>query len=212
VSSFTQFLRQTQILSLKILYVFLRLKSSSSLELNKIEHFSKASNPDSKFASGFTLIELTVVVCLIGTMLFLVLPRLENSFFLDNTHKAVRRIIGTARILKDDAQRKQKRFTLVFNLDTNQMWVSTQAEPEEKLQPRDRNPYILPSDVRILDIEYPSLGKITSGRADINFYKKGYSDKALIHLEDDDENQVSLLIEPFLSKVAVYEEYIQFEE
>ena len=173
---------------------------------------SKFQIPNSKFASGFTLIELTLVVCLISTMLFLILPRLENSFLLNNTHKTARWIIGTARILKDDALRKQKRFTLVFNLDANRMWVSTEAGPEENLQSRDRNQYILPADVRILDVEYPSIGKITSGRADINFYKKGYSDKALIHLEDDDENQISLLIEPFLSKVAVYEEYIRFEE
>ena len=173
---------------------------------------SKIQIPNSKFASGFTLIELTVVVCLIGTLLFLILPRLENSLLSDNTHKTARWIMGTARILKDDAQRKQKRFKLVFNLDTNRMWVSTEAEPNEKLKSLDHNHYILPTDVKVLDIEYPSIGKITFGRADINFYKKGYSDKALIHLEDDDENQISLLIEPFLSKVAVYEEYIRFEE
>ena len=40
---FTQFWRQTQILILKILNVFLRLKFSPSLNLNKIEHFSKVS-------------------------------------------------------------------------------------------------------------------------------------------------------------------------
>jgi len=42
-SPFAQFLRQTQILILEILDVCLRLKSSSSLNLNKIEHFSKVS-------------------------------------------------------------------------------------------------------------------------------------------------------------------------
>jgi hypothetical protein len=40
---FAQFLRQAQILILKILNVFLRLKSSPSLTLNKIRHFSKVS-------------------------------------------------------------------------------------------------------------------------------------------------------------------------
>ncbi|MBE9547743.1 MAG: hypothetical protein IMF10_09680 [Proteobacteria bacterium] len=40
---FDQSLRQIQILILKILNVFLRLKSSSSLTLNKIEHFAKVS-------------------------------------------------------------------------------------------------------------------------------------------------------------------------
>ena len=40
---FAQFRRQAQILILKILSVFLRLKLSPSLNLNKIEHFSKVS-------------------------------------------------------------------------------------------------------------------------------------------------------------------------
>jgi len=38
---FAQFQRQTQILSLEILNVFLHLKFLPSLNLNKIEHFSK---------------------------------------------------------------------------------------------------------------------------------------------------------------------------
>jgi hypothetical protein len=40
---FAQFQRQAQILSLEILNVFLHLKFSPSLNLNKIEHFSKVS-------------------------------------------------------------------------------------------------------------------------------------------------------------------------
>ena len=43
MSPFAQSLRQTQILILEILYVFLWLKFSPSLTLNKIEHFSKLS-------------------------------------------------------------------------------------------------------------------------------------------------------------------------
>ena len=42
--SFAQFLCQAQILILKILYVFLWLKFSPSLNLNEIEHFSKVLN------------------------------------------------------------------------------------------------------------------------------------------------------------------------
>jgi hypothetical protein len=43
---FAQSLRQAQILILKILNVFLWLKFSPSLALNKIEHFSKVSIDD----------------------------------------------------------------------------------------------------------------------------------------------------------------------
>ncbi len=42
-SPFAQYLRQAQILILEILNVFLWLKFSPSLTLNKIEHFETAS-------------------------------------------------------------------------------------------------------------------------------------------------------------------------
>jgi len=48
-SPFAQSLRQTQILVLKILKVFLRAKSSPSLTLNKIEHFAKVSKPRASY-------------------------------------------------------------------------------------------------------------------------------------------------------------------
>jgi len=43
-SPFAQYLRQSQILILEILNVFLRLKFASFLILNKIEHFETASD------------------------------------------------------------------------------------------------------------------------------------------------------------------------
>ncbi len=57
--SFAQFLCQAQILILKILNVFQWLKSSPSLNLNKIEHFSKVSeraNPNIKFPNVQALV------------------------------------------------------------------------------------------------------------------------------------------------------------
>jgi len=48
---FSQFLRQAQILILKILNVFLWLKFSLSLALNKIGHFSKVSKTDQIYFS-----------------------------------------------------------------------------------------------------------------------------------------------------------------
>jgi len=57
LKSFTSCRRQTQILSLEILNVFLRLKFLPSLNLNRIEHFSKVSNNRMVY-SGLALIVL----------------------------------------------------------------------------------------------------------------------------------------------------------
>ena len=73
------------------------------------------------------------------------------------------------------------------------------------------NSYALPEDLRIVDIEYPTKGKIYSGQAKITFYKGGYTDKALVHMQDGDTS-LSFLIEPFLPNVQLFEKYASFED
>jgi hypothetical protein len=58
-SPFAQSLRQTQILVLKILKVFLRLKSSPSSTLDKIERFVKVS-------PGHALVGLVLIGAVLG--------------------------------------------------------------------------------------------------------------------------------------------------
>ena len=60
-----------------------------------------------------------------------------------------------------------------------------------------------------MDIEYPQKGKIYSGQAEINFYRAGYTDKALVHMQEGD-SYLSFLIEPFLSNVQFFESYAGF--
>jgi outer membrane lipoprotein-sorting protein len=70
---FAQFLCQVQILILKILNVFLWLKFSPSLNLNKNEHFSKVSMPGTVkyFFSGFALSATIGFLQSIGLLLLL---------------------------------------------------------------------------------------------------------------------------------------------
>jgi hypothetical protein len=83
---------------------------------------------------------------------------------------------------------------------------------QEELQATEANGYELSNDINLLDVEYPDEEKISVGRADIYFYKKGYSDKAIIHISNDDNERRSFLIEPFLSRVRLYNKYIGFED
>lgn len=161
--------------------------------------------------AGFTLIELVVVVALMGLMLFFSLPRLQNNPFLDDTKKSSRWLINKVRSLKESALRDQKQYTLHFDLDSGRVWETHEAMSAEELESTLLNSYALPDDLRIADIEYPSKGKIYSGRAAINFYKAGYTDKALVHMQDGD-TYLSFLIEPFLSDVQFFENYAGFDD
>ena len=160
---------------------------------------------------GFTLIELIVVIALIGLMLFFSLPRIQNNPFLDGSKKSARWLIGKVQALKESAIRDQKQYSLHFDLDSGRIWETNESMSQEDHESAELNSYALPDDVRIMDVEYPAKEKITSGQAEITFYKAGYTDKAFVHMQEGD-TYLSFLIEPFLSNIQVIEEYTGFED
>jgi len=161
--------------------------------------------------AGFTLIELIVVIALMGLMLFFSLPRFQNNPFLDDTKKSSRWLITKVQTLRESALRDQKRYTLHFDLDSGRVWETNEAMSSEEIESTVMDSYQLPEDLRIVDIEYPSKGKISSGQAEISFYKTGYTNKALVHMQDGD-TYLSFLIEPFLSDVQFFDKYASFED
>jgi hypothetical protein len=81
---------------------------------------------------------------------------------------------------------------------------------EEESETAQENGYRLPSEVNVVDVEYPEGERVTSGRVDIGFYPAGYSDRVIIHLAHD-QDRYSYQIEPFLPRVRFHEAYIGYE-
>ena len=162
--------------------------------------------------NGFTLIELIVVISLMGLMLFFTLPRLVDNPFLDDSKQSSRWLMGKVQSLKESAIRDQKQYSLHFDLDSGRIWETNESMSPEDIEDAALNrSYSLPEELRIMDIEYPQKGKIYSGQAEINFYRAGYTDKALVHMQEGD-SYLSFLIEPFLSNVQFFESYAGFED
>ena len=152
-----------------------------------------------------------MVITLLGIMLVFTVPRFHDTLFVDESKKSSRWIIGKVRALKEAVIRNQKHYTLHIDLDTQRYWETDESMSAEAREGAALSAvFSLPGDLKIADIEYPIRGKINSGQADIRFYKTGYTDKLLIHLQDDAE-YISFLIEPFLSEVTRYETYASFE-
>jgi len=162
--------------------------------------------------NGFTLIELIVVISLISLMFFFAIPRIQVDILSDNTRKVSRWIMLNVSALKEKAVHDQKRYVLHLSLDSNRLWVTNDTLSEEELEEAAATGYNLPEDIKLLDVEYPDKEKISAGRADIYFYKKGYSDKAMIHITNNDNEVLSFLIEPFLSRARLYNKYLEFED
>ncbi|MBW2492550.1 MAG: type II secretion system protein [Deltaproteobacteria bacterium] len=166
--------------------------------------------PGFKQTKGFTLIELIVVISLISIMLYFAIPRFQSYVPSDSTKEVSRWILLKIPYLKERAAKEQKKYILHVSLDSNMLWITHETMAREAIESAESNGYILPQDIKLLDVEYPDQKKISVGQADIYFNEKGYSDKAIIHLENDDNEKFSFLIEPFLLRVRLYNSYAEF--
>lgn len=172
--------------------------------------FHRNSSPCS--SSGYTLIELIAVIALIGVMLSFAIPRFQGSVLTDGARKLTRRIIMQVQQLRQNAIRSRNMHILHISPDSRKMWVTNAAMSEEDSEAAYLGGDEFPEDVEVMDVEYPDGERISYGEARIRFSPKGYSDKVIIHLENSEGARKSLLIEPFLPNIGIYDEYVGFED
>jgi prepilin-type N-terminal cleavage/methylation domain-containing protein len=161
--------------------------------------------------SGFTLIEIVTVLALISITLLIAVPRIPNTLFIDETKKTSRWIIAKVHVFKDRATREQKRYALHIDMNSKRMWITHEGMSDEERLAAEQKGFKLPPNLRIRDVEFPDNKIVSSGETEISFYPKGYSDQAVIHLENKEE-KISFRIEPFLSTVKIFEEHVSLQE
>lgn len=157
---------------------------------------------------GFTLIELMVVMLLISIILAVAIPRFDSTPFQDPGKKLSRWMINTVRHLRASAIQEQQIQSLVVDLSEQRMWMANEGMSEEEQAAAAEKAFDLDSSMRMVNAQYPDQERINSGTIEIRFYPAGYSDRVLIHLEDDDAQRISFLVEPLLPKVKIFNEWI----
>ena len=157
---------------------------------------------------GFTLIELIVVLALVSIVLFFAVPRFQNTVPSNSKKITARWIIANTRALRVNALKNQKRYVMYIDLDNGIMWTGREDMTAEETETAAKKSFQLPDDMKFIDVEYPGREKVTTGRADIFFYKENYSQTAFIHVEDDGYHKMTFQIKPFLPGVKIFDEYI----
>jgi prepilin-type N-terminal cleavage/methylation domain-containing protein len=161
---------------------------------------------------GYTLIELTVVIFLIGLLMTLVVPRFHYSLLTDDLKATTRRLVGTIREVRNDAIQEQKTHYLHIDLESNRFWIDSFGMTEEERTMARGGATTLPQTVRIQDVWIQGEGKKMMGEALIRFNRNGYLQQSVIHLSSEDGRQFTLVMRPFLGKVKVLEDYVDFED
>ncbi len=160
--------------------------------------------------AGFTLIELIVVLSILAGLLVFSLPVFRKVDLFSNTDTQAGQIARLVNDLKNRAMENNTDIILHVETAGQTIWVSTQGMDEDALEEARSNGFSLPDGLVILDVEFPDA-KQSSADYQIRFRKQGYSDFALIHMNNGEDN-LTLKIEPFISKALLLDEHVSFED
>ena len=159
---------------------------------------------------GYTLIELTVVMALIGVMLGMTAPKIRDAFLTDTLKKTARKMVGMINAARHDCVRNHQSYALHVDFESNRFWMAAASmNDEERILARNRGT-ALPEDVRLLDLWLGGEGKKVAGEAWIRFTEKGYVRPSAVHLSSTDGRRLTLVLSPFLRKVEIVDKYVDF--
>jgi len=161
---------------------------------------------------GFTLIELTVVVVIIGLTMALAMPRFRQDLLSDHLKASTRRLAGLITNLSKEAVREHKDYLLYFDLSENRYWTENPGITAEGRLIAREQAVGLPEDVRLLDIKKKGDEIRTAGEVSIMITKKGYLQPATIHLESDKGRVFTLYLKTFAGKAEILDGYVELEE
>lgn len=192
---------------------------------------SRAGTSNSSI-SGFTLIELSIILILLGVMLLFAVPKLGNREDI-SLRSTARELAGTIQSLFDESVLNKTSYQLVFEISENRYLIIEKKPDKESLKPDETENVIdtsdqsetetsevidvtnrykkLPEKIFIKDITTATVNKAAEGQVTIEFYPDGFMDKGVIHISNG-KKDYTLTTTPLTGKVKVLEGYVETYE
>ena len=169
-------------------------------------------------SGGFTLIELTMVILVIGIVGALVLPRFGGLLDRQQMRRTVNVVRGMVRQLHAKAALTKRVYRLTFDLDQQLLSVCFLESPPATgsaddtcvAEPsREMRGYAMPDAVQLLDVVSFEGKKVREGTAMTHFHPTGLAEPSVVHLQTPDESHVTLFIEALAGRVKVVYGYAE---
>ena len=165
-------------------------------------------------SSGFTLIEILVVMVLLGSIIFIAVPRFQNLADV-NLKSTSRSLSGTIKYLYNESVFKKNIFKLAFDLDNQEYWVEFMEDGQfvESLDPILKRKKV-PDGVVISDIYTERFQEKTDSGSETYFLflPTGFVDYGVIHLSSSDDDVYTIETKPYTGGTKIYDEYIDIRQ
>ena len=168
-----------------------------------------------KFHQGFTLIELSVTLFLIGVLFFISMPKLGNFLFQTDLKEVTRSLKSTVHLLRSKSISSHRMTTLYLDLDRNLYWGAF-TNPDEEKEGLARKPFLvapkkLPQGTRFLDAANINTPKTALGLLTSTFNAKGAVEETVIHLVDQSKNVLTIIVNAYTGRFLIFDEYVDVE-
>ncbi len=183
---------------------------------------SENRGPERRQATGFTLLELTVVLFIIGLAVALAAPAFTRSFGQLRLTAATRDLAATCRFARAHAIANQAVLEVVLDRRTNQYWlrgpdwivsnlggidrVAVAEDPDQPWEARIRQARVrgLPAGVTLKSVVLDAGPLGEDERGAIFFFPRGSSTGGEMWLSDEKGRGYRIVVDPSLGLVRVH--------
>jgi general secretion pathway protein H len=165
---------------------------------------------------GFTLLELIIVMVLISLTAAFTIPKIQSSLYSNELSATAQHFVYLVTETAQEARARHTSFILHFDADTN-TFLALPATARSKTEAEEPdNAYLrmtLDDSVQLVGIEVPQKETLTeNNETGIFFTNKGYTRKAAVHFKNEDGDQVSIMLSPFLGVARILEGRVSLED
>jgi len=160
--------------------------------------------------SGFTLLELIVVMVLIGITASFSVPQLGGFLVADQMKTTMRRLVGIVYQTSELARRGQVAYLLRYKAVENRFEAipETMAAGAEQKEKDKTLSLSVPESVMVGQIWSWYGGVQGNDEGSIRFSPQGYIEPTVLYLQRDDGHEMSLVLSPFLATVRVLDSHV----
>ncbi len=131
----------------------------------------------------------------------------QDPFRLDRERTEVRE--GVA---QEKEERKPSRFVSRAEIENGDFWQPRHSAGFVQVEGEGAKKVVLDEDVQIQDVWVAHQDdRVTSGKAYLYFFPSGQTEKAVIHLGDENQNAFTLVVEPLLGTARLEPSYLEEE-
>ena len=154
--------------------------------------------------TGFTLIELVVVISLLSIFALISLPLLTNQGD-GGQRQAMRRLAGQVKLLYNEAALTRDIHLLTFNLDEDSFSTFRMERNGDQLEKVPVAEARSLAPLRIEQIQVAGKGSFRSGEVTVRIYPQGWMEETWIQLENAATQITTLNFVPMTGSTRIYD-------